>query len=77
MKRYILLTAVVLLFSLVFLSCSDDNKVDISGYENEAITVVGLSDKELSISVKELTELECVSKTTTSTSNKIGKVTAT
>jgi hypothetical protein len=53
------------------------DEIDISGYEDREIALVGLDDGDKTITIKELKALECVTVKTHSTSDKIGEVRAT
>lgn len=73
-KVTVIFTMVILTAMLV--SCGTDD-IDISDFKDQNIALVGLTEKEESISVEQLKGLECVTKETESTSDKIGKVRAT
>ncbi len=80
MKKYIRFTTILLSVITViifFCSCSKAESADISDYENEKIAISGLQKEDFNITVKELQNLECVTEKTNSTSDKIGKITAT
>ena len=57
-------------------TCGVDD-INVSGYQNMSITLSGLEGGDRSITVKDLKEMECVTKKTHSTSDKIGEVRAT
>ena len=56
--------------------CGVDD-IDISGYHDQTITLKGLQEQDITVTIDELKALECVTKKTESTSDKIGKVRAT
>lgn len=76
MRRKAAVIFVLVLFSVLLASCEADD-IDISSFKDQTITLVGLSENDETISVSELKELECVTKETESTSDKIGTVKAT
>lgn len=57
-------------------SCGTDD-IDISGYQDETVTISGVVDKDIRLTIKDLKELECITRSAESTSDKIGKVKAT
>ena len=73
-----LIAGLVLVMSMSFLitSCGTDD-IDISGYENEAITLSGITDQDVSLTIADLKAMDCITKGAESTSDKIGKVKAT
>lgn len=56
--------------------CGTDD-IDISGYQDQKIVLSGLQEEDAELSIAELKAMECVTKKTESTSDKIGKVRAT
>lgn len=75
MKRKITVLILVLMtVCLVFAGCSKSVRADISGYENEKITIEGLGDETITVTPGELKELDCVSKSVT-TQSKGGEIT--
>lgn len=76
LKKSILL-AVVLIMAMTVLSGCGIDEIDISGYSEKEIVLAGLTDKEEVVTIAELKELDCVTKKTHSTSDKIGEVRAT
>lgn len=72
------LIAVLLLglASLCMSGCGTDD-IDISGYADDTVVLAGLADKDITLTVADLKAMDCVTKTTESTSDKIGKVRAT
>ena len=67
-----------LIISLLFLmtSCGVDD-IDISGYADSTISISGAGDREISLTVADLKNMDCVTKKAESTSDKIGKIRAT
>lgn len=76
MKKKIVLIAAIILCLSILVSCGTDD-IDISGYSNETIVLKGLSKENKTVTVAQLKELECTTKKTKSTSDKIGTVRAT
>ena len=74
--RSILILLVTAWVAFAVTGCGVDD-IDISGYDDETITIKGVSDREVTISIAQLKELECVTIKAESTSDKIGKVRAT
>ena len=68
----------IIMITLVigFCGCAPDD-IDISGYADSEITITGAGGDDVSVSVAELKEMDCISVKTESTSDKIGKVKAT
>lgn len=56
--------------------CGVDD-IDISGYADETISISGVTEEEISLTIADLKEMDCVTVSTESTSDKIGKVRAT
>lgn len=75
-KRSIFFILAVLISIVSFSGCGVDD-IDISGYQDMSITLSGLGSGDQSVTVKGLKEMECVTKKTHSTSDKIGEVRAT
>ena len=75
-KKVIPVVILVIMLSGIMTGCGVDD-IDISGYEKETVSLVGIDKKPVKISVKELKALDCVTVTTESTSDKIGEVRAT
>ena len=78
MRNKLLLALVVALCLALLPSCGTD-EIDISAYSDQQILLVGLTDKdkEEAVTVRQLKEMECSTKKTKSTSDKIGTVKAT
>ncbi|MCD7981932.1 MAG: hypothetical protein LUF32_06415 [Clostridiales bacterium] len=68
-----LLFVVLLCLALVALSGC---KADISGYADQEIRIIGLTEEDFTVTVGELAELDCESATATGTSQKAGTVAA-
>lgn len=67
----------ILILCLTFCACGAKVKADISGYEKEQIKIIGLIDEEISITVGELADMECIKeKVTTQSRGKEITVTA-
>lgn len=78
-NRMIRLLAGILLAAglcLMTAGCGTDD-IDISGYEDQTILLTGVGDEDIRVSVGELKGLDCITKKTKSTSDKIGTVRAT
>lgn len=66
----------VLVFAGVLSGCGTDD-IDISGYASKTVVLKGLTDKDEVVSISDLKKMDCVTKKTESTSDKIGVVRAT
>ena len=75
MKR-VLTAALMVALCAMITGCGTDD-IDISGYENEAITLSGITDQDVSLTIADLKAMDCITKSAESTSDKIGKVKAT
>lgn len=77
-KRLSALILLLLAGTLLLAGCGVDD-IDVSGYGQQEIELVGLTedDRTVTITPKELKALDCVTKKTHSTSDKIGEVRAT
>lgn len=73
-RRITALVLVLMAVCLVFAGCSKPVKADISGYENEKITIEGLGDETITVTAGELKELDCIRKSVT-TQSKGGEIT--
>lgn len=70
--------AILLLFMcLLFLGGCGTDDIDISGYRQDSVALVGLPGGDTSVTIEHLKELDCITKKTHSTSDKIGEVRAT
>ncbi len=68
--------ALFLALSFVLTGCGTDD-IDISGYADQTVTIAGITDEDITLTIADLKALDCVTTTTESTSDKIGKVRAT
>lgn len=71
--RILLLGLLLGLASLCMSGCGVDD-IDISGYADETITLRGITDEDIVLTIADLKEMDCVTKTCESTSDKIGKL---
>ncbi len=77
-KRGTVWIIVALLLAACFsLSGCGTDDIDISDYEQMTITLTGLEEGEQAITIAELKAMDCITKKTHSTSDKIGEVRAT
>lgn len=80
MKRYLRsIAALLLCFTLIagLTACGEPDDIDISSYKDKVITIKGVSDKPVRLTIADLKKMECETVTTESTSDKIGEVRAT
>lgn len=75
-KRFYILLMIAALMILALAGCGTDD-IDISGYADEKIVISGVDKEDAVLTISDLKEMECVTLTTESTSDKIGKVRAT
>ena len=78
-RRHMFFFAMIMMLGLAsfcMVSCGVDD-IDISGCADETITLKGVEDKPITLTVADLKAMDCVTKTTESTSDKIGRVRAT
>lgn len=75
-KRNSLLLLAVLALMLLLNGCGTDD-IDISGYGDSEIVLSGLTEQEERVTIADLKALDCITKKTHSTSDKIGEVRAT
>lgn len=75
-KKILILTAVIIMAMSMFTGCGVDD-IDISGYEDATLTLVGITEEDIVLTVTDLKAMECKTIKTESTSDKIGKVAAT
>lgn len=66
-KKFVLIIVMVMA-CLVFAGCSKDIKADISGYENNEITIEGISEHAITLTAGELKDMKCTEKTVTTVS---------
>lgn len=76
LRNKLILAVVLGLACLCMGGCGTDD-IDISGYENETITLTGVTDDDITLTIADLKAMDCVTKKTESTSDKIGVVRAT
>lgn len=75
-KKLLILAAVLVLVMGLLAGCGVDD-IDTSGYDDATLTLVGVEEEDIVLTVAELKELKCETITTESTSDKIGEVRAT
>ena len=81
-KTITIMAALAVIFGLLIMTSCGTDEIDISTYADEEIVLAGVSDQEDSeqeetVSIKQLKDLDCITKKTHSTSDKIGEVKAT
>lgn len=74
--RRILFNAVIIMSLTLFAGCGTDD-IDISSYEDMTLTLIGVADDDIVLTVADLKSMECKTIKTESTSDKIGEVRAT
>ena len=72
-----LLLGMLLCLTCLWMSGCGTDDIDISGYADQKITLTGIGEKEVQLTIQELKEMDCITKKTESTSDKIGVVRAT
>ncbi len=77
MKRKGLVLLLCLICMTAFSACGQPDSIDISAYRDKEIVLSGAAKEEIKLTVGDLAEMECVTKKTHSTSDKIGEVRAT
>ncbi len=75
-KRLLILTAVIIMAMTMLAGCGVD-EIDISGYEDATLTLTGVAEEDIVLTVADLKAMECKTIKTESTSDKIGVVHAT
>ncbi|MBQ3184468.1 MAG: molybdopterin-dependent oxidoreductase [Firmicutes bacterium] len=75
-KKLFALMAVIIMSLTVMTGCGTDD-IDISGYDDMTLTLTGVEDEDIVLTVADLKEMECKTIKTESTSDKIGEVKAT
>jgi DMSO/TMAO reductase YedYZ molybdopterin-dependent catalytic subunit len=75
-KKILILTAVIVMVMTMFAGCGVDD-IDTSAYDDATLTLTGVTDEDIVLTVAQLKELKCDTITTESTSDKIGEVRAT
>lgn len=74
--RLLILIAVIILGMFVFTGCGVDD-IDISDYEEATLTLSGIEEEDIVLTIADLKAMECKTIKTESTSDKVGKVRAT
>lgn len=67
----------ILALALCLCACGKPDEIDISGYQDATVTLKGVSDKPVELSIADLKEMKIQTVETESTSDKIGVVRAT
>jgi len=75
-KKLFALMAVIIMSLTVMTGCGTDD-IDISGYDDMTLTLTGVEDEDIVLTVADLKEMKCKTIKTESTSDKIGEVKAT
>lgn len=75
-KKLLVLSAVIVMALGILAGCGTDD-IDVSGYEDMTLTLTGIEDEEIVLTVAELKAMDCKTIKTESTSDKIGEVKAT
>lgn len=75
-KKIFALMAVIIMSLTVMTGCGTDD-IDISGYDDMTLTLTGVEDEDIVLTVADLKEMKCKTIKTESTSDKIGEVKAT
>jgi len=75
-KKIFALIAVIIMSLTVMTGCGTDD-IDISGYDDMTLTLTGVEDEDIVLTVADLKEMKCKTIKTESTSDKIGEVKAT
>ena len=76
-KRIIALAAVLIMALTVMTGCGGVDDIDISAYEDATLTLSGIQDEDIVLTIADLKAMECETIKTESTSDKIGEVRAT
>ena len=75
-KKIFALMAVIIMSLTVMTGCGTDD-IDISGYDDMTLTLAGVEEEDIVLTVADLKEMKCKTIKTESTSDKIGEVKAT
>ncbi|MBQ3520390.1 MAG: molybdopterin-dependent oxidoreductase [Firmicutes bacterium] len=75
-KKLFALMAVIIMSLTVMTGCGTDD-IDISGYDDMTLTLTGVEDEDIVLTVADLKAMDCKTIKTESTSDKIGEVKAT
>lgn len=75
-KKIFALMAVIIMSLTVMTGCGTDD-IDISGYDDMTLTLTGVEDEDIVLTVADLKAMDCKTIKTESTSDKIGEVKAT
>lgn len=75
-KKLFALMALIIMSLTVMTGCGTDD-IDISGYDDMTLTLTGVEDEDIVLTVADLKAMDCKTIKTESTSDKIGEVKAT
>lgn len=75
-KRVFALLAVMIMAMTMLAGCGVD-EIDTSGYDNTTLTLTGIEEEDIVLTIADLKAMECKTIKTESTSDKIGEVRAT
>lgn len=75
-KRVMILAAAVIMVMTMMAGCGVD-EIDTSGYDNATLTLTGVTEEDIVLTVADLKAMDCKTIKTESTSDKIGEVRAT
>ena len=75
-KRLMILAAVLVMVITMMTGCGVD-EIDISEYEDATLTLTGVEEEDIILTVADIKAMDCDTITTESTSDKIGEVRAT
>ena len=77
MRKKIFALMVVIIMSLTVMTGCGTDDIDISGYDDMTLTLTGVEDEDIVLTVADLKAMDCKTIKTESTSDKIGEVKAT
>lgn len=75
-KKTALILSAIAVIMILMTGCGTDD-IDISGYKDAEIVFSGIEDKDVVLTIDDLKSMDCITKKTESTSDKIGVVRAT